>query len=353
MNCVFKGQSYFFKLFFRQSGPPPASNSLIRAPSTSLLSNRSVYSVNKPNGKSSQQSHVNRQLPQPKQSQQQQPPQPQQGSRGMYYQPVAVLPQTPSPKKSSIPNGKNGGANISNGSSSHNGSKPISPYIVSVNSPPSASPDHSPTSSGHITNSSGSNVSSGSSSSQSSTEGSISTNGPKYTRVPPPRYRPHNQPPLAQRRPVSGGPYQHHPDPPGQRLNQSSSQGHQDMYNQQGQHHRQQRDQQHQPQQQGGNLRQNRYGGKSVSAESVLPANGRGNGQLAPPKNYDQYGNQAAASPGMKSSSGTSSSRSSSPQSSNSESQLTPPDDQRQDQRTNGGNGSSNRVGIPQGPMRR
>ena len=148
------------------------------------------------------------------------------GNRGVYYQPVAVLPQTPSPKKSSIPNGKNGGNGIpQNGGS--NGSKPISPYIVSVNSPPSASPDHSPTSSGHITNSSGSNVSTGSSSSQSSNEGSIGTNGgSKYTRVPPPRYRPH-QPPLAQRRPLSGGPYQHHhqQDQPGQRMNQSNSQG--------------------------------------------------------------------------------------------------------------------------------
>merc|ERR1719367_1664096 len=85
---------------YRQTGPPPTSNSLIRAPSTSLLSNRSVYSVNKPNGKSSQQSHLNRQLPQPKQSQQQPQPQQSQGGRGgpgMYYQPVAVLPQTPSP----------------------------------------------------------------------------------------------------------------------------------------------------------------------------------------------------------------------------------------------------------------
>ena len=65
---------------YRQTGPPPTSNSLIRAPSTSLLSNRSVYSVNKPNGKSSQQNHVNRQLPQPKQRDQQQPPQSQQGN---------------------------------------------------------------------------------------------------------------------------------------------------------------------------------------------------------------------------------------------------------------------------------
>ena len=148
------------------------------------------------------------------------------GNRGVYYQPVAVLPQTPSPKKSSIPNGKNVATVSSNGGT--NGSKPISPYIVSVNSPPSASPDHSPTSSGHITNSSGSNVSTGSSSSQSSTEGSIGTNGgPKYTRVPPPRYRPH-QPPLAQRRPVSGGsPYQQHhqQEQPGQRMNQSNTQG--------------------------------------------------------------------------------------------------------------------------------
>ena len=40
--------------------------------------------------------------------------------------------------------------------------------------------------------------------------------------------------------------------------------GHPEMYNQQNQHgHGQQ-------QQQGGNLRQNRYGGKSTSAESVL-----------------------------------------------------------------------------------
>merc|ERR1719273_2937185 len=317
---------------YRQSGPPPASNSLIRAPSTSLLSNRSVYSVNKPNGKSSQRSHVNRQLPQPKQSQQQQPPQPQQGSRGMYYQPVAVLPQTPSPKKSSIPNGKNGGPSVSVASNGHvtsngtSGSKPISPYIVSVNSPPPTSPDHSPTSgsSGHITNSSGSNVSTGSSSSQSSSEGSnISTNGPKYTRVPPPRYRPH-QPPLAQRRPVSGGSYQHHQphhqDQP-QRINQSSSQGHPDMYNQHHQHHGHQ--------QGGGNLRQNRYGGKSVSAESVLTVNVRGGqsqGQHHAPKSYDQYNasTSTSVSATMKSSSGASStgSRSSSPQSSNSESQL-------------------------------
>merc|ERR1719225_75761 len=294
---------------YRQTGPPPTSNSLIRAPSTSLLSNRSVYSVNKPNGKSSQQNHVNRQLPQPKQRDQQQPPQSQQGNRGVYYQPVAVLPQTPSPKKSSIPNGKNGGNGIpQNGGS--NGSKPISPYIVSVNSPPSASPDHSPTSSGHITNSSGSNVSTGSSSSQSSNEGSIGTNGgSKYTRVPPPRYRPH-QPPLAQRRPLSGGPYQHHhqQDQAGQRMNQSNSQGHPEMYNQQGQHGHGQHGQQ------GGNLRQNRYGGKSTSAESVLTVNGQrggsgqaGHGQQAhsTSKNYDQYGNNPSASSstaGMKSS---------------------------------------------------
>ena len=119
------------------------------------------------------------------------------------------------------------------------------------------------------------------------------------------------------------------------------------MYNQQGQHGH---GQQHQ---QGGNLRQNRYGGKSTSAESVLTVNGRGgsgqagHGQQAhsTSKNYDQYGNNpsTSSSAGMKSSNGVNGSdQSSSPQSSNSESQLTPPEDHRSaDQRSNGGNGNS------------
>ena len=135
------------------------------------------------------------------------------------------------------------------------------------------------------------------------------------------------------------------------------------MYNQQGQHGHGQHSQQ------GGNLRQNRYGGKSTSAESVLTVNGQrgggsgqaGHGQQAhsTSKNYDQYGNNpnsASSSTGMKSSNqgANGSDQSSSPQSSNSESQLTPPEDHRSaDQRSNGGNGNSNRVGIPQGPMRR
>lgn len=284
---------------YRQT--PPASNSLIRAPSTSLLSNRSVYSVNKPNNQpkvaTSQTVQQNRQLPQPKNT----------SSRPMYYhqQPSAVLPQPPSPgKKSNLPS-VGGGA----GNKNTSGAKPISPYIVSVNSP--TEPLVSPTD--NITNSSGSNVSTGSSSSQSSNEGlgNNSNSGPKYTRVPPPRYRPH-QPPLAQRRPLSGGHDQHQQN--GQRMNHS--QGHTEMY-QQGQTQ--------------GNLR--RYGTKSVSAESVL-VNGR--------QNYNQ---QQGAN--MKTSSGGSSSRSSSPQSSNSESQLTPPEEQ------NGQRNGANRVGIPQGPMRR
>ena len=136
------------------------------------------------------------------------------------------------------------------------------------------------------------------------------------------------------------------------------------MYNQQGQHGHGQHSQQ------GGNLRQNRYGGKSTSAESVLTVNGQrgggsgqaGHGQQAhsTSKNYDQYGNNpnsASSSTGMKQASNqgaNGSDQSSSPQSSNSESQLTPPEDHRSaDQRSNGGNGNSNRVGIPQGPMRR
>ena len=291
-----------------------SSNSLIRAPSTSLLSNRrSVYSVNKPNQMKSQPS---RQLPQPKRnvvvSTNQQPatiPVPTSASEvsRMYYQPVAVLPQPPSPKKSSIPG--------SSTKHTSNTNKPISPYIVSVNSPPNSPPnDHSPTAT--ISASSGSNVSTGSSSSQSSTEAErnpsqsnrSSVQGPKYTRVPPPRYRPH-QPPLAQRRPLSGGSsYQHHhdqpPPPAQQRMNNSGP-----VY-----HHQQQYQQQN-------NLR--RYGTKSVSAESVLerPAYGAG------------------TSSSMKTSSGGSSSRSSSPPSSNSE--LTPED-------------SPGRLGgPPHGPMRR
>ena len=302
-----------------------SSNSLIRAPSTSLLSNRrSVYSVNKPNPMKSQPS---RQLPQPKRNAVSQAvstnqpatiPVPTSASEvnRMYYQPIAVLPQPPSPKKSGIPSG-------SGSKHTSNANKPISPYIVSVNSPPNSPPnDHSPTAT--ISASSGSNVSTGSSSSQSSTEAernpggaressrSSAQGGPKYTRVPPPRYRPH-QPPLAQRRPLSGGSsYQHHheqPPPPSQqqqqRMNNSGP-----VY-----HHQQQ-----QYQQQQNNLR--RYGTKSVSAESVLerPA----------------YGAGAAA---MKTSSGGSSSRSSSPPSSNSE--LTPED-------------SPGRLGGPHGgPMRR
>merc|ERR1712226_896521 len=136
-----------------------SSNSLIRAPSTSLLSNRrSVYSVNKPNQMKSQPS---RQLPQPKRnvvvSTNQQPatiPVPTSASEvsRMYYQPVAVLPQPPSPKKSSIPG--------SSTKHTSNTNKPISPYIVSVNSPPNSPPnDHSPTAT--ISASSGSNVSTG------------------------------------------------------------------------------------------------------------------------------------------------------------------------------------------------
>ena len=303
---------------YRQA--PATTNSLIRAPSTSLLSNRSVYNVNKPNnqsGKSSQS--TNRQLPQPKQRQQQHPSgdhnAPSSGAAhvaGRYYGQGAVLPQPPSPKKSLIAGGKSIG----------NSSKPISPYIVSVNSPTDAhSPDNSPTSSnGHITISSGSNASTGSSSSQSSNESSMS-NGPKYTRVPPPRYRPH-QPPLAQRRPISSGHYQqqqHHDQQ--QQMNQSH--GH-DMYQQPSNTT-------------GGNLRQTRYGGKSISAESVL-VNGQRNAN--PQKSYDQHYNQKASVRGN--------SRSSSPHNTNTENQLTPTDDPSIQRNGNGRGG-----GIPQGPMRR
>merc|ERR1719510_2724568 len=284
---------------YRQS-PLCGSNSLIRAPSTSLLSNRSVYSVNKPNPtqtKSSQQQNPpsasaagsqqnGRHLPQPKQ-------------RYYHQAPVAVLPQTPSPKMHNKPS-----SNL----------KPISPYIVSVNSPPE------PTSPSEIINSSGSNVSTGSSSSQSSSEsssgpGAASNAGPKYTRVPPPRYRPH-QPPLAQRRPLSGGPYQQQQHPQQQQQQPQNNSGL--PY-----HHGQG----------GSNLRQNRYGGKSVSAESVLVQ-----------ERQQQYNGT------MKTSSGGSSSRSSSPNSgSNSESQLTPEDSPRRQ----GDHQRNSRIGIPQGPMRR
>lgn len=276
---------------YRQA-PPPTSNSLIRAPSTSMLSNRSVYSVNKPvnnggksGGTSHQQQPQSRQLPQPKERQ---------NPNKMYFQPAAVLPQPPSPRKS--PGGIKGSG----------GHKPVSPYIVSVNSPPEpTTPDHSPTSSGQLSN--GNSISTGSSSSQSSVESPMS-GGPKYTKVPPPRYRPH-QPPLAQRRPLSGGPYQ-----------QNHQGGHEAVVSSYG-----------------NGLKANQYG-KSVSAESIMEAKGgqQPNGRSP----HDQYHHQN----GIKSSSG--SSRSSSPQSSNSESQLTPEDG---GGRTNGGT----RIGIPQGQLRK
>ena len=276
---------------YRQA-PPPTSNSLIRAPSTSMLSNRSVYSVNKPNnGKSPTQQQQSRQLPQPNQR----------NPNKMYFQPAAVLPQPPSPRKSPS-------------SSSHHqkgGLKSVSPYIVSVNSPPEpTSPSHSPTSSGN-------SISTGSSSSQSSIESPVS-GGPKYTKVPPPRYRPH-QPPLAQRRPLSGGHYQQQQPNHEGRMN-SSHGGHEASASNYS-----------------NGLKQNQYG-KSISAESVLieaKNGGRERGQQ-PSRSHEQYHN------GIKSSSG--SSRSSSPQSSNSESQLTPENDGR----TNG-----SRIGIPQGQIRK
>ena len=287
---------------YRQA-PPPASNSLIRAPSTSMLSNRSVYSVNKPvnNGKSpshhqqQQQQQQSRQLPQPKQR----------NPNKMYFQPGAVLPQPPSPRKS--PGQK--------------GNKSVSPYIVSVNSPPEpTSPDHSPTSSGQLSN--GNSISTGSSSSQSSIESPMS-GGPKYTKVPPPRYRPH-QPPLAQRRPLSGGPYQQNHSSGGGGGHETAASTAVSSY--------------------GNGLKANQYG-KSVSAESIMEAKGGqqpsgGSNGRSP---HDQY-HHHHQNGGIKSSSG--SSRSSSPQSSNSESQLTPED---------GGvrNSNSTRIGIPQGQMRK
>merc|ERR1719367_2676376 len=81
--------------------PLPTSNSLIRAPSTSMLSNRSVYSVNKPNNNSksspatasSTTASSSRQLPQP--NQRNHP-----NSKMYNFQPAAVLPQPPSPRKS-------------------------------------------------------------------------------------------------------------------------------------------------------------------------------------------------------------------------------------------------------------
>ncbi len=286
---------------YRQT-PPPATNSLIKTPSTSLLSNRSVYSVNKPVSKANnqqQQVQQNRQLPQPKQN----------VNRMHYHQPMAVLPQPPSPKKpSGIPNK----ASVANGPNN----KPISPYIVSVNSPPEPiSPtDHSPTSNGH---SMGSNSSStASSSSQSSNDGTLSGSigGPKYTRVPPPRYRPH-QPPLAQRRPLSGGHYGGGGQATATHGRMNHSQGH---------------DYNSSHQSTGGNLRQTRYGGKSVSAESVL-VNGR-EAQSRPSQGYKANTGSNTVNNGH--------SRSSSP------SQSSNTSESQQDSQNKPG-------GIPQGLMRR
>ena len=211
-----------------------------------------------------------------------------------------------------------------------------------MNSPPD-SPEHSPTSSGGQV-SGGNSISTGSSSSQSSVESPMS-GGPKYTKVPPPRYRPH-QPPLAQRRPLSGGHY-------GNQNNSSSLHGADQLQSRMNVSH-------------GGHeavaynspsgntsippgingLKQNQYG-KSISAESVMSMEGSKNGgrggQGQGRSSHDQYQQLN----GIKSSSG--SSRSSSPQSSNSESQLTP---EAPDGRTGSGTtagGSSTRIGLPQG----
>jgi hypothetical protein len=310
---------------YRQA-PTGPTMSLLRAPTTSMVGNRSVYSVNKPNNQRSQQQQPsslptmgsNRQLPQPNQRPN--------NVGNLYFQPVAVLPQPPSPHKSPMydkpPNGGKGSK-----------SKPVSPYIVSVNSPPeSTSPEHSPSSGGPNTNS----ISSASSSSQSSIESPSGLNsGHKYTRVPPPRYRPH-QPPLAQRRPLSGGPYQ--------QSSQQNSQPRDDGSNNR-MNHSEDTGRSQQQHASSSSLKQNRYG-KSVSAESVLVT------EQQQRIGYNNGYNRA----GTKTSSGGSSSRSSSPHSSNSESQLTPPDDSPENSRQQDQHYSrpNNRMGgIPQGPMRR
>ena len=347
---------------FRQASTP--SSSMIRTPSTSILSNRSVYSVNKPNSnnQSSQQQPnslpimgSNRQLPQPNQR-----PSISHGSQpgSPRYQPIASLPHPPtSPQRSPM---------YENPLPSGSKPKPVSPYIVSVNSPPeSTSPLQSPPSSGSggpNSNSTGSNISTGSSSSHSSTD-SPGTSGPRYTKVPPPRYRPH-QAPLAQRRPLSGGMYQQHSTAGGRNTRSASNEtgsgptgpaaNNRLSYGGGGV-------QQHQHFGHSNLKQQNRYG-KSMSAESVLMTERQRQDHTRADQQVYQQNSMSYNGGGKHSGS----SRSSSPPSGG-EAPLSPEDADGSQQGGGGGGGNdgnsansgnpsnmrpSSRMGLPQGPRR-